>query len=105
LDHRRRYLCLSSIFAAQREELRGTVRCLLGSGLLVSWPLHHKKMPAPSKAIRIMPTMVNRRIQRIASLAMRRKIASNTTPAMMEIVVKSMGQLLGTDRWAVSRRQ
>jgi hypothetical protein len=53
--------------------------------------LHHQKIPAPAIAINITPTITKRSAQRSASFAIRMKIASKTTPAMMKIVVKSMG--------------
>jgi hypothetical protein len=45
-------------------------------------------------ATRITPTMANLIAQRIASLAIRKRIASRTTPAIREMVVKVMNQAI-----------
>jgi hypothetical protein len=50
--------------------------------------LHHQKPPAPNIATRITPTIATLMAQRIASFAIKTKIASKTTPAMMKMVVK-----------------
>ena len=50
--------------------------------------LHHQKPPAPSSATMITPTIAILIIQRIASLAIRKKMISKTTPAIMKMVVK-----------------
>jgi hypothetical protein len=50
--------------------------------------LHHQKTPAPSKAISTTPTIVNLIVQRMASLAIKKNIASRTTPAIRKMVVK-----------------
>jgi hypothetical protein len=71
------------------QRLAGADLCRLGTGG-VTLLLHHQKTPAPKIAMRIIPTMVSRSAQRIASRAMRTKIARMTTPAMMKMVVKSM---------------
>jgi hypothetical protein len=52
--------------------------------------LRHQNIPAPTNAIRITPTMTNLIAQRIARLAIRKKIASSTMPAIMKMVVKVM---------------
>jgi hypothetical protein len=54
---------------------------------------HHQKIPMPSNARRITPTMVTRVTQRTASLAIRKKIASMMVPAMMKIVVELISSL------------
>jgi len=75
---------------AQREGLRlaGAGRCWFegDAGEASQFP-HHQKIPTPIKARRITPTIVRRAAQRIASLAIRKKIASRMAPAMMEMVV------------------
>jgi hypothetical protein len=50
--------------------------------------LHHQKIPAPAKAISTTPTIVNLIVQRMASLAIKKNIASRTTPAIRKMVVK-----------------
>src|SRR5687768_2602928 len=74
------------------QRLAGAALCRLGTGG-VTLLLHHQKAPAPRIAIRITPTMVNLIAQRIASRAMRTKIARITTPPIMKIVVKSISLL------------
>jgi hypothetical protein len=69
--------------------LAGADLCRFGTGG-VKLLLHHQNIPAPRIAIRMTPTMVNRSAQRMASRAMRIKMASMTTPAMMKIVEKSI---------------
>jgi hypothetical protein len=54
---------------------------------------HHQNIPMPIKARRITPTIVTRAAQRIASLAIRKKIASRMVPAMMKIVVELISSL------------
>jgi hypothetical protein len=49
-------------------------------------------MPAPIMATRITPTIANLIAQRIASRAIRKKMASRTTPAIRKMVVKLIGQ-------------
>jgi hypothetical protein len=71
------------------QRLAGADLCRFGTGG-VTLLLHHQKAPAPRIAIRITPTIVNLIAQRIASLAMRTKIARITTPAIMKIVVNSI---------------
>jgi hypothetical protein len=80
------------IFAVQRTEARlvGADGCRVGLGLAVSRLLHHQKPPAPSNAIRIMPTIATLIAQRIASLAIRKKMASKTMPAITKMVLKVM---------------
>ena len=65
---------------------------------------HHQKTPTPINAIRIKPIMPKRIAQRMASLSIRKKIASRIAPAMMEIVVSVMCQLVGSVRLAGSVR-
>ena len=62
-----------------------------GLGLVVSRVLHHQKPPAPNNATKITPTIVNLITQRTANFAIKTKIASKTTPAIMKMVVKDMG--------------
>jgi hypothetical protein len=71
------------------QRLAGADLCRLGTGG-VTLLLHHQKTPAPKIAIRIIPIMVSLSAQRIASRAMRTKIARITTPAMMKMVVNSI---------------
>jgi hypothetical protein len=52
--------------------------------------LHHQKPPAPNNATRITPTIVNLITQRTANFAIKTKIASRTTPAIMKMVVKDI---------------
>jgi hypothetical protein len=59
------------------------------------WFPHHQNTPTPTSATRIMPIMVKRIAQRIASRATRKKIANRMTPAMMEMVVDVMKDLGG----------
>jgi hypothetical protein len=54
---------------------------------------HHQKIPTPINANMITPTMVSRAAQRMASLAIRKKIASRTAPAMMKVVVELISSL------------
>jgi len=77
-------------FAAQRTEARllGADGCRVGLGLAVSRLLHHQNPPPPSNAIKTMPMIANLIAQRIASRAIRKKMTSRTTPAIMDMVVK-----------------
>jgi hypothetical protein len=77
------------IFAAQGAEARllGVAGCRTGLGLEVSRLLHHQK-PPPSNATRITPTITTLLAQRIAILAITKKITNNTAPAMMKVVVE-----------------
>jgi hypothetical protein len=52
--------------------------------------LHHQKPPAPNNATKIRPTIATLIAQRIASLAIRKKITSKTAPPIRKIVVKLM---------------
>jgi hypothetical protein len=66
--------------------------------------LHHQKIPAPSKAISTTPTIVNLIAQRMASLAIKKNIASKTTPAIRKMVVKLIGnQCAVGSRWPIVR--
>jgi hypothetical protein len=68
--------------------------------------LHHQKIPAPSKAISTTPTIVNLIAQRMASLAIKKNIASKTTPAIRKMVVKLIGNqwAMCSGLWAVGGR-
>jgi hypothetical protein len=50
--------------------------------------LHHQKTPEPRRATTINPIITNLIAQRIANLAIRKKMISSTTPAIRKIVVK-----------------
>jgi hypothetical protein len=67
---------------------RGAVRSCLGAGLGVRLLLHHQNAATPSTAIRMAPTIVSLMAQRIASFAIRKKIASRIMPAIRKMVVK-----------------
>lgn len=67
--------------------------------------LHHQKMPAPTMATRITPTIANLIAQRIASLAIRKKMASKTTPAIRKIVVKVIDASVANHESAVVSHQ
>jgi hypothetical protein len=73
----------------EAQRLAGADLWRLGTGG-VTLLLHHRKAAAPRIAIRITPIMVNLTAQRIASRAIRTKMARITTPAIMKIVVKSI---------------
>jgi hypothetical protein len=77
------------IFAGQGVELRLDAGGIgFGLGLAVRRLLHHQKPPAPSTAARIMPMNTALLSQRIAILAITKKMTSKTAPAMMKMVVK-----------------
>jgi hypothetical protein len=80
------------ILAAQEATLRLLLvaGCRVGFGLAVRRLLHHQKPPAPNKATRITPTIATLSSQRIASFAIKIKMNSKTTPAIMKMVVKVM---------------
>jgi hypothetical protein len=59
-----------------------------GLGLLVRRLLHDQKPMAPSSAIRITPTIATLITQRIASLAIRKKMSSKIMPAITKMVVE-----------------
>jgi hypothetical protein len=82
------------------DRLVGAGRRRFGSGLDVSRLLHHQNTPAPSKATRITAMATSLNVQRIASRAMRKNIASNITPAIRKIVVKLI-KLVGSVQFAV----
>jgi hypothetical protein len=65
----------------------------------VSRLLHHQKPPAPSNATRITTTIPTLIAQRIAIFAIRKKMASKTTPAITEIVVKLIDYV--SSQWSV----
>ena len=73
---------------------------LVGVGRGLFWGLgdrrlvHHQKMPPPSNAIMIRPTIVIRMIHRMASRAIRTNIASRTIPPMIKIVSVFINQLV-----------
>jgi hypothetical protein len=69
--------------------------------------LHHQKPPAPNKATRITPTIATLSSQRIASFAIKIKMNSKTTPAIMKIVVKVMMNQwsVASDQWPVVNSQ
>jgi hypothetical protein len=71
------------------QRLAGADLCRLGTGG-VTLLLHHQKPAAPNIAIRITPTIVSRKTQRMARRAMRTKMARITTPAIIKMVVKSI---------------
>jgi len=60
-------------------------------GFPASWLLHHQKPATPNNAARIAPNSAILITQRIASLAITKKMASRIIPAIMKMVVKDMG--------------
>ena len=74
--------------------------CRFGFGFVVSRLLHHQKPPAPNRATRITPTIATLIAQRTASLAIKKKMASKTTPAIMKMVVKVI-----LNQWPVTSGQ
>jgi hypothetical protein len=75
-----------------------------GFGLDVSRLLHHQKPPAPNIATRITPTIATLMAQRTANFAIKTKIASTTTPAMIKMVVKLI-ELLEAKDYLILERQ
>ncbi len=86
--------------------LLGAGRWRFGSGLDVRRLLHHQKTPEPSRATIIKPIITNLITHRIANFAIRKKIASRTTPAIKKMFVKLIYQLaVSSGQCAAGKRQ